>query len=182
MKKTILLVIALAIVLGAAYFAYGYLSENNKPDTEIQATTDSERRAAIDFRMADGSGNEVKLSDFYGRPIVLNFWTSWCVPCKSEMTVLDKLNRQMNASVQFLMVNVTDGKRETLASAKKFIQGNGYGFPVYYDNKKEGVAAYNLTAIPVTIIIDREGKIVKKIYGEIDEDALTGYLENLTGR
>ncbi|MBQ4347432.1 MAG: TlpA family protein disulfide reductase, partial [Firmicutes bacterium] len=87
---------------------------------------------APDFTVYDSEGNAVMLSDFIGKPIVLNFWASWCGPCKMEMPEFNEAYAELGEDIQFLMVNVTTG-RETQESASAFIEENGYSFPVFYD-------------------------------------------------
>lgn len=176
MKKIILIVFTFAVIITGAYFLYGFLAENYKPDTDIAY---EERVPATDFRFTDSEGNEVNLSDFYGKTIILNFWASWCSPCKNEMPAFNALSDEYKESVNFIMLNATDGKRETVASAKDFISGANYSFPVFFDTKGEGVKAYSLTGVPMTMVIDKDGNIAKTFRGEITSDALRAIIEKL---
>ena len=112
------------------------------------------------------------LSDLAGKPVVLNFWASWCPPCKSEMPEFDSVYQEMGEEVCFMMVNLTDGDRETRASAMKFIEAQGYEFPVYLDTKQDAVVTYGVTSIPTTYFIDKDGFIAARAVGAIDKETL----------
>ncbi len=122
---------------------------------------------APDFTVLDGEGNQVKLSDFFGKPIVLNFWASWCPPCKSELPDFEEAYRKYDGKVVFLMVNLTDGQRETVDIAKSFVESAGYTFPVYYDTAYEASTVYGIRSIPQTYFISAEGEPVAAATGMI---------------
>ena len=176
MKKIVLIIVIFALLVTGASFSYQYLSKNIQPDTDI---SDTNKTPATDFSFTDMDGNEVKLSDYYGKPIILNFWASWCSPCKNEMPAFDDMSEKYKDKVSFIMLNVTDGKRETVASAKDFISGTNYTFPVFFDTKSEGVKAYSLTGVPMTIVIDKDGNIAKTFRGEVTSDTLTSIINEL---
>ena len=86
-------------------------SENNSEDA---STAEPELTLAPDFTVYDLEGNEVHLTDFFGKPIIVNFWASWCGPCKMEMPDFDVAYNTYKDDIVFLMVNMTDGSRETV--------------------------------------------------------------------
>ena len=120
----------------------------------------------------DADGTEVKLSDYVGKPIVLNFWASWCSPCKSEMPEFNAAWEELDGEVQFLMVNMTDGSRETIDTAKEYVEGEGFTFPVLFDTNSEAAIAYGAYSLPTTYFIDAEGYLVARAVGAIDGETL----------
>ena len=124
-----------------------------------------------DFTVTDGNGKSVKLSDYVGKPIVLNFWASWCGPCKSEMPEFQEVYEEMGDEVQFLMVNATVSG-DTVAGAKSFIQQYGYTFPVLFDTTGEALQVYGVDAFPTTWFLDKEGNPVVYAVGAISKASL----------
>ena len=139
---------------------------------ETEAQTEPEKMKAPDFTVYDADGNEVHLTDFVGKPIVLNFWASWCGPCKMEMPDFNEKYLELGEEVQFLMINMTDGSRETVAIASEFIKESGYSFPVFYDTKMDAANTYGAYSLPMTFFIDAEGYPVARATGAIDAETL----------
>lgn len=138
-------------------------SQSSSGSTGTQSSQEEEEpelTLAPDFTVYDKDGNEVHLSDFAGKPIVLNFWASWCSPCKSEMPDFNQAYLDYGEEVSFLMVNMTDGNRETVESASAFIEEQGYEFPVFYDTDYDAALTYGAYALPTTYFIDAEGYAV----------------------
>ena len=131
--------------------------------------------------MYDVDGNAHKLSDFAGTPVVLNFWASWCGPCKMEMPDFEEKYQQYGEQVAFLMVNLTDGNQETVSTASSFVQSQGYTFPVYFDTDMDAAYRYGINAVPVTYFIDREGNLVSYRQGALSADVLQQGIEMLLG-
>ena len=145
------------------------------------ASTEAPKVAAPDFTVYDADGNEVKLSDYLGKPVVLNFWASWCGPCKREMPDFDEKYQALGENVQFLMINLTDGNTETVEGASAFIASQGYTFPVFYDTSSMAAAMYGISAIPATFFIDAEGNAIAQATGAIDGETLQQGIDLITG-
>ena len=89
------------------------------------------------------------LSDFAGKPVVVNFWASWCPPCRSELPAFDSLYAEYGDRIQFMMVDLTDGNRETMPGVKVFVTEQGFQFPVYYDyDRRPAANAYQIFHSP----------------------------------
>ena len=142
--------------------------------------SDENRIMAPDFTVYDINGNAVKLSDFRGKPVVLNFWSSKCGPCVSEMPGFDKAFSSMGHEVNFVMVNMTDGSWDTVESASVFIENSGYSFPVYYDTELQAAMTYGVYSIPTTYFIDAEGYAVTYWRGAMDMDTLMAGIDMIS--
>ena len=136
------------------------------------APEEAEPVLAPDFTVYDAEGNEVRLSDFAGKPVVLNFWASWCGPCKSELPAFENVWQEFGGDIEFLMVNLTDGVSETVDGVSKFVSKNGFTFPVYFDTAQNAAYTYGVTSIPATALISAEGEIVAAQVGAVSEDSL----------
>ena len=185
-KKLNLIIIAglLVILIVVAAVGYDYLSKQNAPDNlATAAPTESkgeEKQAAPDFTVYDKDGKAHKLSDFKGKPVILNFWASWCGPCKNEMPDFQAAYEQYGADIHFVMVNLTDGYQETVESASGFIAQQGYTFPVYYDTDVDAAATYGVSSVPITYFIDAEGYFVAVGQGMLSAEALARGIAMLT--
>ena len=127
---------------------------------------------APDFTVYDLEGNAVKLSDFIGKPTIVNFWASWCGQCKLEMPDFDEKYQEIGEEIHFVMVNMTDGSQETVKIASTFVEESGYSFPVYYDTDMDAAMTYSVSSIPSTFFIDAEGYMVAWAQGMIDAETL----------
>ncbi|MBQ9922039.1 MAG: TlpA family protein disulfide reductase [Clostridia bacterium] len=145
--------------------------EESQEEEYKQAQEEVPDYTAPDFTVYDGEGNEVKLSDYVGKPIILNFWASWCPPCRSEMPHFEKAYTQ-NSDIQFLMVNMTSSDRESEEKAKKYIADEGYTFPVLYDTEGDAAITYGAYSLPMTILINEKGELVTYAVGALSEENL----------
>ena len=181
--------LALVLLIGGASVLYNRMSAEAAPPPVVAAPTETETTeeeavepvAAPDFTALDSEGNSVQLSDYLGTPVILNFWASWCSPCKSEMPDFDAAYQQYGDEIQFMMVNMTDGGQETLESAKDFIAESGYSFPVFFDTEYSAAMAYGVSSIPATYFVNAEGNLVAYGIGPLDLEALETGIGMLRG-
>ena len=179
MKKTILLIVLLVLVLGAAGVIYGSLSGKFAPDEPVSgAHSTPSAKTTADFTVTDTSGNEVKLSDNFGKPIVVNFWATWCPPCRNELPDFNALAAEYGDRVVFLMVNCTD-QESSVATVDKFMADEGYTFPLYYDSRGNASRTYGVTGIPTTLFIAADGSLADTQVGMRTESALRSGIENI---
>lgn len=195
-RKFILLAVLFAAFIAAAAAAYGYLSENYSPESgkaglsaeqsseeennqQAEEESSQELMAAPDFTVLDKDGKSVKLSDYFGKPVIINFWATWCGPCKSELPAFDKVSAEYKEEISFLMVNLTDGSRETVEGVKEFIEENDYEFPVYYDTEYSASYAYGTYSIPLTVFINSKGEVLGSHTGAMSEETLRMYIQEV---
>ena len=194
-KILILLLVALIVLIGGASVLYDRLGQENAPDqlteqtpTAPQSTQEGtadgsqpgEKPLAPDFTVYDREGNPVRLSDYFGKPIVLNFWASWCGPCRMEMPEFDAKYQQLAGEVEFLMVNMTDGARETVEIASRLVEQEGYSFPVLYDTDSHAATVYGVYSLPTTYFIDADGCAVAQATGALDGQTLQRGIDMIT--
>lgn len=178
--KLVLLVLVFAALLLGAKRLYDNLGSQVKLDTLATQDTQSAEENSTepvkqempDFTVYDIDGNPHKLSDFRGKPVILNFWATWCGFCEMEMPDFEDKYQQYGNDIHFLMVDVTDGQQETVEKASAFISEKGYTFPVYYDTAMEATAAYGTGGLPVTYFIDAEGYFVAWQQGMLSAETL----------
>ncbi|HWP52367.1 MAG TPA: TlpA disulfide reductase family protein [Clostridia bacterium] len=132
---------------------------------------DAAATKATDFTMQDANGNTVLLSSFIGKPVVLNFWTSWCSHCKTEMPNFENAYKQYGNQVQFIMLNAVKSEKSS-EDGRDFIKNSAYTFPVFYDTDGKATTAYAIRGFPATIFIDKDGNIVEKSLGEVTREKL----------
>ena len=120
------------------------------------ASSGMEGQPAPDFALKSSSGENLRLSEYRGDVVMINFWATWCGPCRQEMPLLDELySRYQRVGFNLLGVNIDDDSRR----AMKMIDELGVNFPVLFDARKEVSKLYEVEAMPVTVLVDREGTV-----------------------
>lgn len=183
-KKLVFVLIGFIALFVISFVAYNYLNskynKENKNSTDITEDNKDSTEQAKDFVVYDKNLNQVKLSDYKGKPVVVNFWASWCPPCRSEMPTFNEISSKYSQdNLVILMVNLTDGERETMDTANQFIKNNNYNMNVLFDNDNSAAINYNILSIPRTIFIDKNGNIVKDHSGVISKDELESEINEI---
>ncbi|MFI5323060.1 MAG: TlpA disulfide reductase family protein [Thermodesulfobacteriota bacterium] len=147
-----------------------------------QSNKDSEKRTAEIFSLETvDTGKKISLDDFKGKPVILNFWATWCGPCKEELPVFQKMwNKYKDKDVAFIGIDVMDDR----SNAAEFIKNNDITYTILYDQQGEISSKYKVVALPATFFINKEGKIAVKNYGpfigEEGEKKFKLYVEEIT--
>lgn len=149
--------------------------------SEETEAAEEEEVIAPDFTVLDMDGADVTLADRLadGKPIVLNFWATWCGPCKSELPAFDKAAAEYADEITFMFINLTDGYQETVDGVKEFMEENGYTFPVYFDTTYSAAIPYGANSIPLTYFVTSDGVVVGGYMGAMAEETLYNYLTQL---
>ncbi len=180
-KKTIFLAILMVALLGSALFFYRTLGaglQGNGPTAVAPPASSSssgtseegdsepeDQRVKIpeDLSFTDREGSTVTVADFRGKPLVINFWASWCGYCRMEMPDFQTVHGELGDEVQFVMLNATEPARgETREAAEQFFEKNGLNsLPLYFDDLDRQMSwAFGATGLPMTFFIDSEGYLV----------------------
>lgn len=162
------LFVLLFIVLGlgsAFYTAYKY------DDSPVRVG-----EPAPDFTLPTLDGETIKLSDFRGKGVFINFWGSWCTPCKREMPHMEtQYYRFKDEGVEILAVNI----KEPIVTVSSFVKRNGLTFPILLDRDGTVTKRYGIVPIPTSFFIDKEGIVVEKIEGEMSEEKIKQLMERI---
>ncbi len=166
MKKIISVITALLLIFSLA----GCVSKERSPETSYN-----------DFTVYDYSNEKVSLSDKLaeGKPVVFNYWTTWCPYCLEEMPDFDEVYAEYKDRVTFMMIDVNGGGNDTIPEAKSYIEESGYSFPVYFDTDLSATYAYGVGSFPTTGIIDAEGNLYYCQAGMLSKDRLITMIEDI---
>ena len=160
MKKIGILVMGLAVVSGFLFSQE--LNDLNEKMRELGINPPLEELEAIDFELANLQGVKEKLSDYKGQVVFLNFWATWCGPCREEMPSMENLYRELKDE-GFVILAVDLGEEK--AVVRDFVEEYGLTFPVVLDEDRKAGRAYGIQSIPTTYIVDRQGFILGRSLG-----------------
>ena len=187
-KKSILVLIGLFGLIGWAIYDNFFseqVSNSNiqvgqeKEEKEEKEDTDSNDKIGLetgnkapDFQLQTFTGEELSLSGLQGKKVVLNFWASWCPPCKAEMPHMQNFYvRNQDQNVEILGVNMTTAEKNEM-DIGMFIKDYGLTFPIVLDSKGDISILYQAISIPTTYFIDSDGYIQHKVMGPMDQEML----------
>ncbi|WP_071395055.1 peroxiredoxin family protein [Bacillus tuaregi] len=129
---------------------------------------------APDFELKNLAGETVKLSDFEGKKVILNFWATWCPPCKEEMPDMETFYKQAGDEVVILAVNI-----DPQYNVNKFVTDMGVTFPILLDEDDEVNSMYQVLSIPTTYFIDKDGVIRHKYISAMTEEIMQQYVDDM---
>ncbi len=154
-------------------------AEAPKTEEKAQAAGPAQKFMAKDFEVYDGEGNKVKLSDFRGKPVVINFFASWCSPCKIEMPYFEEAYQSYGDKIEFMMVNLNAFGNDKRERAEALIADGGYTFPVYFDTDGSATLTYNIRSMPFSLFVSSTGEIVEQKLGAMRKADLDAIVEKL---
>ncbi len=162
MKRDPVVIIVVAMVV-AVMLVFGFKLARRPSPGAMVGNAQMKSGIAPDFSLQSLDGKTVRLSDFRGKPVVLNFWATWCGPCKIEMPWFVDLQRQYGpAGLQFLGVAMDDASTKDIA---EFAESMKVNYPILIGKESVGDAYGGVQFLPETFYIDREGKVVDKAFG-----------------
>lgn len=150
-----------------------------EPPVPSPSPTQSPYPRASDFSFTDRDGNSLQLSSFYGKPCILNFFATWCPPCRAELPAFDAAYRNYGEQIHFLVLDLVDNGSETVQNGLDFVTANAYSFPLYFDSLGEGYGAYGTGYVPVTVLISADGGLVDVHVGGLSEAELQAMIDLL---
>ncbi len=163
--RTIGLMLAAGLIFAISGFRLQKLSESASSITESQRNSTMEA-AAPTFSLANTKGEQVKLEDFRGKPVVLFFWTTWCPSCKAALPEIHELQLQYKEEVQVLGINLTLSESSS-GAVRRFAEQENPSFPILLETSGSVQSAYSIRNIPVTVIIDSDGNLVYRRTGAV---------------
>ena len=186
--KWFLPAIGLVVLLLAAGAIYRSLSSRYTPPAPSVTQTQPDDGGADptaapadvpEFTVLDADGAENRLSDHRGKPVVINFWATWCPYCIEELPMFDEAAKTYGDRIDFMIVDCVDAYRETERNAKAYLEENGLTFPAYFDTMGEASALFGASSIPLTVFIHPDGTVMDSYLGAMQQETLQSYLDAL---
>ncbi|MEG1782166.1 MAG: TlpA disulfide reductase family protein, partial [Oscillospiraceae bacterium] len=157
-------------------------NQGEKPITQgSQSTSGGDDAVAVtNFKFTDKDDNTINFDDLKGKPIVINFWATWCGFCVKEMPDFNKLAKEYSGDVNFIILDVVDGKRETKEKGLAFLQDNKYDdITPYFDSFGEGCSLFGISSFPTTVYIDKDGNLYDATIGLTSYDAAKAVIDKM---
>ena len=161
--------VAITLGLGLLWIYTNRVDEINPQQLPISQPY--EGFPAPDFEFSDSTGSIMRLSDLRGQPVILNFWASWCPPCRAEMPAIQAVHQAYQAQ-GLVVLGVNTANQDSLSQAQDFITEMDLSFQMLYDSSGAIQSRYDVSALPTTFFIDRFGVIHEVIYGGPIAEAL----------
>lgn len=187
LSKKILVLIGLFGLVGLAIYNFQTSShepKNTKQESQQTGTNSlkigiQEGDKAPNFELQTSLGNKIKLSQMAGKKVILNFWATWCPPCKAEMPNIQEFyHEQKGHGVEVFSVNLTSAEKDP-NSVGKFVHDYGLTFPVVLDRNGTIGEQFQAFTIPTSYIIDTKGIIRKKIIGPMDKEMMSELINTI---
>ena len=189
-RGVVIALVALVAAIGVALIAYNAVAGSVPPsgadahDTVSTHGSDGDAYALwladFDATVYSDLGDATPLTKLCdNRPLVINFWATWCPYCIDEMGDFQAIYDDYSDRVAFAFVDATDGNRETVEDAKAWVDKHDYTLPFYYDIKREAVANFGISAFPTTIVVSPDGEILTISSGRINADKMRSALDSL---
>jgi cytochrome c biogenesis protein CcmG/thiol:disulfide interchange protein DsbE len=180
-KKLGLLALIVTLVIAAAYFNNANdTNKSSKAAANVNEEAPQIHFKAPSFTLSSLDGQSYSVDDARGKPLIINFWASWCGPCKLEAPELVQIYEQYGDELEIYAVNLTASDRIT--AVKKFVEQQGFTFPILLDESGDVSDLYEVIAIPSTFFVNENGIIVDKIIGYGGEGSLAVKADNLVNR
>lgn len=179
MRKTWFSIAILAVLVGMTiYFNFSKSNDsaliNEAADLEVKP---AKGYLAPNFTITNAYGNKVRLDDYKGKPVFINFWASWCEPCRVEMPFIETAYQKYNQDIEFLMINVIESDRQS--KMEEFIDEFELTFPVLLDHKNVVTKLYRVGGYPTSFFINKQGVITDAVPGGMSKPMFNQLIQKL---
>jgi thiol-disulfide isomerase/thioredoxin len=164
-------VLLFGVIIGGIVFLSG--SINNRTTQTYTTTVLKAGDPMPDFELTSLDNSNIHINQFLGKPVILNFWASWCVPCKQEMPLLERYYESQGGKL--IVVGIDD--EEPVDLVKPFVLANQIKFPILLDSQGKIRDQFMIRGFPTSLFIDAKGVFVAEHIGVLDEQSLTSYLQ-----
>lgn len=167
-------------MLNTGFSSIKALENRTSDNTTVVENTNDENLTDIEkysFTLKDSHGNDVTLSDYKGKTVVLNFFATWCTYCKMELPSLEEINNTRDDIVIFLVATPDIGNEGSKEYIESFMEENGYSMTVLYDETGEIVSKYNVSGLPTSFFFKPDGSVLGYVPGYVEESSLISILE-----